>query len=233
MPNGRKGADQADTHTGYGNERLEREECPMIGYVEVQEQVDKDFHRALLKASLHRWKSRLHGNYDHERLLSFDEAKGNLARWSQAYRGMRIVEVEKITGSVGRYRDFDRFFLPSKHTMSTRWRRVDRAYHQGVELPAVSLYKIRDAYYVRDGNHRVSVARYHGVAAIDAEVVEIRGQMRTDPAPRAAHMKDAPAHPAQPAPRKGYWKGTWSARLFAFVRREGGVIGPKPEEAST
>jgi hypothetical protein len=200
MPNGRKGADQADTHTGYGNERLEREECPMIGYVEVQEQVDKDFHRALLKASLHRWKGRLHGNCDHERLFSFDEAKCNLARWSQAYRGMRTVEVEKITWSVGRYRDFDRFFLPCKHSMSTRWSRVDRAYHQGVELPAVSLYKIGEAYYVRDGNHRVSVARYHGVAAIDAEVVEIRGKMRTDPAQRAPRTKDARAHPAQPAP---------------------------------
>jgi hypothetical protein len=205
----------------------------MIGYVGVQEQVDKDFHRALLKASLHRWTGRLHGDSDHERLLSFDEAKGNLARWSQAYRGMRIVEVEKITGSLGRYRDFDGSYLPRKQSMSTRWRRVDSAYHQGVELPTVSLYKIGDAYFVRDGNHRVSVARYHRVAAIDAEVVEIRGQMRTDPARRAARTKDARAHLAQPAPRKGYWKGTWSARLFAFVRREGGVIGPKPEEAST
>jgi len=205
----------------------------MIAYIGVQEQVEKDFHRALLKASLHRWKGRLHRDSDRERLLSFDEAKRNLARWSQAYQGMRIVEVEKITGSVGRYRDFDRFFLPRKQSMSTRWRRVDRAYHQGVELPAVSLYKIGEAYFVRDGNHRVSVARYHGVAAIDAEVVEIRGQMRTDPARRAARTKDAMAHLAQPAPRKGYWKGTWSARLFAFVRREGGGIGPKPEEAST
>jgi hypothetical protein len=49
-------------------------------------------------------------------------------------------------------------------------------------LPAVSLYKIGEAYFVRDGNHRVSVARYHGVVEIDAEVVEIRGQMRTDAA---------------------------------------------------
>jgi hypothetical protein len=147
--------------------------------------------------------------------------------------GIRVVEVEKITGSVGRYKDFDRSFLPNKQSMSQRWSRIDRAYHQGVELPAVSLYKIGEAYFVRDGNHRVSVAKFHKAAAIDAEVVEIRGQMHTDPAQRAVRTKDAPAHPAQPAPRKGYWKGTWSARLFAFVRREGGVIGPKPEEAST
>lgn len=107
-------------------------------------------------------------------LLSFEEAKGALARWTQVYRGMRIVEVEKIRGSVGRYRDFDRAFLPVKVGMADRWSRIDRAYHRGDELPAVSLYKIGNAYFVRDGNHRVSVARYHGVATIDAEVVEIR-----------------------------------------------------------
>jgi hypothetical protein len=205
----------------------------MIRYIGVQEQVDKDFHRALLKASMHRWMDRLRRISARQCLLSFDEAKGALAQWNQVYRGMRVVEIEMITGSVGRYRDFDRSFLPNKKSMSQRWSRVDRAHHQGVELPAVSLYKIGDAYFVRDGNHRVSVARYHGVAAIDAEVVEIRGQMRTDPAQRGERTKDARAHLAQPAPRKGYWKGTWSARLFAFVRREGGVIGPKPEVAST
>ena len=92
--------------------------------------------------------------------------------------GMKTVEVEKIVGSVGRCRDFDSSFLPVKVTMRGRWGRVDRAYHQWVELPAVSLYKIGETYFVVDGNHRVSVARYHGVAAIDAEVVEIRGRAK-------------------------------------------------------
>ena len=92
---------------------------------------------------------------------------------------MKTVEVEKIVGSVGRCRDFDESFLPVRISVSGRWSRVDRAYHQGIELPAVSLYKIGDAYFVRDGNHRVSVARYHGAAAIDAEVVEIKGRLRT------------------------------------------------------
>jgi len=103
---------------------------------------------------------------------------------------MRTVEVEKITGSVGRYRDFDASFLPLRESIAHRWSRIDRAYHRGDELPAVSLYKIRDAYFVRDGNHRVSVARYHGVAAIDAEVVEIRGQMRTVGAQRTGRRAE-------------------------------------------
>jgi hypothetical protein len=205
----------------------------MIGLISVEEQLDKDFHRALLKASLHRWKDRLRKDLVNERLLSFDEAKSALAQWNQVYRGMRVVEVEKITGSVGRYKDFDESFLPNKKSMRQRWSHVDRAYHQGVELPAVSLYKIGDAYFVRDGNHRVSVARFHGVAAIDAEVVEIRGQMRKDATHRPARTKDSRTHLAQPVHRKGSGKGTWSARLFAFVRREGGVIGPEPVETSS
>ncbi len=147
----------------------------MIGLVGVEEQVARDFDRALLKASLHRlrgWlrRDRAHGGS----LLSFEEAKVSLERWTQVYRGMRTVEVGKIRGSVGRYRDFDASFLPLRVSMGDRWSRIDHAYHRGDELPAVSLYKIGDAYFVRDGNHRVSVARYHGVAAIDAEVVEIR-----------------------------------------------------------
>ena len=158
----------------------------MTGYVDLVEQVEKDFHRALLKASLRRWKSRLRRNNRHERLLSFAEAESGWICSSQAYLGIRAVEVEKITGSVGRYKDFDRTFLPRKQYMRERWGRVDRAYHQRVELPAVSLYKIGDAYFVVDGNHRASVARYHGVAAINAEVVEIKGRPR--------------AHAAQPVP---------------------------------
>src|SRR5215203_4016472 len=189
----------------------------MIGYVGVQEQVDKDFHRAHLKASLHRWKDRLRRDLAEEHLLSFDEAKGALAQWNQVYRGMRVVEVEKITGSVGRYKDLDEYFLPNKKSMSQRWSRVDCAYHKGVELPAVSLYKIGEAYFVRDGNHRVSVAKYHKATAIDAKVVEIRGQMRTDATHRTARTGDTRTHLAQPAPREGAGKETWSVRLFAFV----------------
>jgi hypothetical protein len=158
----------------------------MIGYVGVDEQVDKDFYRALRRASLHRLRDRILRRSAHGHVLSFEEAKGALTRWSQVYRGMRTVEVDKIVGSVGRCCDFDESFLPVKVSMSGRWGRVDRAYHQGLELPAVTLYKIGDSYFVRDGNHRVSVARYHGAAAIDAEVVEIRGWLRTkDVRPKA------------------------------------------------
>jgi hypothetical protein len=121
--------------------------------------------------------NRMRGRSAHEHLIAFEEAKSALARWSQAYRGMRTVEVEKIVGSVGRWRDFAEEFLPRKQCTCRRWTRVDHAYHQGVELPALSLYKIGEAYFVRDGNHRVSVARYHGVEYLDADVVDFMGPM--------------------------------------------------------
>ncbi len=122
----------------------------MIGYVGAEEQADKDFHRALLKASLRRLRDRLRKDSDRCRPVSFDETKGALAWCGQAYSGIRPVEVEKITGSVGRYRDFDASFLPLKKCMGERWGRVDPAYQRGQELPAVSLYKVGGAYFVRD-----------------------------------------------------------------------------------
>jgi hypothetical protein len=184
----------------------------MIGYVSVQEQVQHDFHRARRKASLRRLRNRLGRDSAHEHLLSFEEAKDALTRWTQAYQGMRIVEVNKITGSVGRWRDFDGSFLPLKVSMGERWGRIDRAYHRGDELPAVSLYKIGEAYFVQDGNHRVSVARYHGVVAIDAEVVEIRGTTRTDVAQCKA---GAPTHRPQHALEPGV---SWLHNLWRRLR---------------
>jgi hypothetical protein len=171
----------------------------MIGYVSVEEQVDKDFHSARRKAFLRHWRNRLRKDSTHDRLLPFDEAKNTLERWGQAYRGIRPVEVEKIRGSVGRYRDFDGTFLPLKESMLDRWSHIDRAYHRGKELPPVSLYKIDGAYFVRDGNHRVSVARYHGVTAIDAEVVELRGRAK-DAAQHTPRTANNPAHRLQDPP---------------------------------
>ncbi len=199
----------------------------MIGYVCVEDQVEEDFDRALLKASLRRWRDRLRRDCANERLLSFEEAKGTLAQWTQAYQGMRTVEVEKITGSVGRCQDFDGSFLPLKRSMGKRWGRIDRAYHRGDELPAVSLYKIGEAYFVRDGNHRVSVARYHGVVEIDAEVVELRGQMRTDAAQRTGHITDTPIHRPQHPPEPGVY---WLNNLWQRLRP--GPSRPEPRSVS-
>jgi hypothetical protein len=84
-------------------------------------------------------------------------------------------------GSVGRHREFDRNFMPLTANLGYRWKRVDQALRRGVELPAVSLNKIGAAYFVEDGNHRVSVARYQGVEMIDAEVTQFEAHSSMGP----------------------------------------------------
>jgi hypothetical protein len=145
-------------------------------------QADRDFSRARRRAFLRRIGALLRNDPGSNRLLSFDEVKSALGAVEQVYLGMRTVEVEKIVGSVGRHRDFDRAFLPSKGDLGTRWKRIDEMMHGTEELPPVSLYKIGDAYFVRDGNHRVSVARQIGVEMIDAEVIELRSRVPIDSA---------------------------------------------------
>jgi hypothetical protein len=145
-------------------------------------QADKDFTRARRRAFLRRVGAYLRGDPGSNRLLSFDEVKSALGAVEQVYLGMRIVPVEKIVGSVGRHRDFDRAFLPSKGELGDRWKRIDRMMHRAEELPPISLYKIGGAYFVRDGNHRVSVAHQLGVEMIDAEVIELRSRVPVDSA---------------------------------------------------
>ncbi len=145
--------------------------------MDINEQADKDFSRARRRAFLRRLGAYLRRDATSNQLLSFDEVRGALGAVKQSYLGMRVVPVADIVGSVGRHRDFDRAFLPSKPSLGGRWKKIDQAMHRAEELPPVSLYKIGDAYFVRDGNHRVSVARQQGIEMIDAEVVELRSRV--------------------------------------------------------
>jgi hypothetical protein len=145
-------------------------------------QADKDFSRARRRAFLRRIGAFLRSDPGSNQLLSFDEVKSALGAMEQVYFGMRTVEVDKIVGSVGRHRDFDRAFLPSVSDLGARWKRIDEMMRRSEELPPISLYKIGDAYFVRDGNHRVSVARQQNVEMIDAEVVELRSRVPIDSA---------------------------------------------------
>lgn len=145
--------------------------------MDPHEQSDRDFSRARRRAFLRKVGAYLRGDPGSNQLLSLDEVKGALGTVSQVYLGMREVPVSQIVGSVGRHRDFDRAFLPSKPDLGTRWRRIDEIMDRGEELPPVSLYKIGDVYFVQDGNHRVSVARQRGVEMLDAEVIELRSRV--------------------------------------------------------
>jgi hypothetical protein len=106
------------------------------------------------------------------KLLAYDEVRQKLHLGGPVYLGLQAVPIDKIVGSVNRYRDFDRLFLPTQTITQERWRRVNRAWYQDLSLPPILLYKVGDVYFVVDGNHRVSVARSKGQIYIDAEVRE-------------------------------------------------------------
>jgi hypothetical protein len=110
-------------------------------------------------------------------LLSWDEVSDKLKLRGGAVRGTQVVPISKIVGSVGRYRDFDDAFLPMHNHLLDRWSRLNRAYYDLVHLPPVQLYKVGDVYFVVDGNHRISVAREHGVEFVDAEVIEVHSRV--------------------------------------------------------
>jgi hypothetical protein len=130
-----------------------------------------DFERARRKAFWRRiakWFARAD-----DALLSFDDVRKRLHTGAQRDAGFQEVPVDKIVGSVSRYRDFDRAFLPRNVWNRGKWESVDRAQLSGIVLPPVELYRIGDTYFVKDGNQRVSVARETGQRVIDARVIEL------------------------------------------------------------
>jgi hypothetical protein len=136
----------------------------------ADDQVRADYERARRKAFLNDIVSFL--KREPNTLISYADVRDRVTMEGESYRGMREVPVDRIVGSMDRFRDFDRQFLPKRKNTANRWKSIDRAYHQDVLLPPIQLYKVGDVYFVKDGNHRVSVAREHDVAYIDAEVIE-------------------------------------------------------------
>lgn len=144
----------------------------------VNVQAQSDFNKARTKEFVSRVLNILKPQKN--RLLNFHEIKSLLRPQGEIYRGMQVVDLENIIGSEGRYRDFNAAFLPKSDHTRTRWESVDKAHIQDVILPPIKLYKVGNYYFVRDGNHRVSVARMQGVMAIDAEVTELKTQYKLD-----------------------------------------------------
>lgn len=106
-------------------------------------------------------------------LLSFDEVQNRLRLSQKTYRGIQEIPLTSIVGSVGRYRDFTRSFLPRNPDLQTRWERVNAvAATRGV--PPIEVYQVGEAYFVLDGNHRVSVARQTGAHSIEAHIWEFQ-----------------------------------------------------------
>jgi hypothetical protein len=139
----------------------------------------EDFGRARTREVFGRLLALLRNERD--QLLSLQEVRALLRPTSETYRGLQTVPIARIVGSEGRYHDFNRYFLPRHDHLKGRWVRVDAAHHQQLILPPVTLYEIGGVYFVRDGNHRVSVGRLQGVEFVDAEVISLGSRLRLSP----------------------------------------------------
>ncbi len=134
-------------------------------------QAQKDYQNALQQAFWRKARTWLgRGCND---LLSFAEVFEYLKDRPQYQRGLQNVPVQQIVGSTGRSGDFDLAYFPVQSLTETRWVNVAKGRHQGNDLPPVMLYKVGEAYFVEDGNHRVSVASVSGESHIEAYVIEI------------------------------------------------------------
>ena len=139
----------------------------------------QDFQSAWHRASVQEILARLTGKST--QLLSYDEVAEKLKLHVRTERGIHHIPIDAIVGSVGRYTDFTRTFLPRRGNDQNRWAGVKTAMDEGVGLPPIEVYKISEAYFVIDGNHRVSVARQEGYQSIEARVIEVRTDIPLTP----------------------------------------------------
>lgn len=128
--------------------------------------------RRLALSRLRRWLRREPGDVDH--ILPFEEVVAALGRVQERDAGLAVVPLDAIVGTVDRMQGFDRHFRPTTPQVRARWERIAAAMRRGEAMPPVDLYRVGDVYFVKDGHHRVSVARALGRHDIDARVTEVR-----------------------------------------------------------
>jgi hypothetical protein len=164
----------------------------VVDLMNLEDQLDLDFTIARRRARLGRLKTLLLRRATRSTLLSPEEFRRSVPPSGSMYRGRRTLEVSRIVGSVGKHEQFDMNFMPLSGASTEKWKRIDRVFRLGQELPPVSLLELGGDYFVNDGNYRVSVARFHGVEWIDAEVTEYKSLSSHAPPHRRA--LDRPAH---------------------------------------
>jgi hypothetical protein len=149
-----------------------------------------DFLRARRSATMARLGARLRGTPDDVRLiLPYEEVVAALGFVSERRTGLLVVPLDSIVGTVDRGRDFDRTFRPTSGRVRSRWEHIAAAMRRGEPMPPIDLVRIGEIYFVRDGHHRVSVARALGRTDIDGYVTDVVTRVGAD---RAITLADLP-----------------------------------------
>jgi hypothetical protein len=140
-----------------------------------------DFSRARRERALARLTARLRGEpSDFDLILPFEEVLAALGRAGQRSVGLRSIPLDSIVGTVDRGKEFDRRFRPTSHRVRGRWERIAEVQRRGGDMPPISAYRIGDLHFVKDGHHRVSVARAQGRTHIDGYVIEVQTKLPLD-----------------------------------------------------
>jgi len=146
---------------------------------QTKESAKEDFVRARRRADLEKVVASLTGKSAD--LFSFEEVRKKVRGVRGNRRVLKDVPLDSIVGSVGRYDDFTRDFLPRRDSHQERWARVELLANESTGLPPVDLFQIGGAYFVNDGNHRVSVARQSGHTHIEAYVTNVQTRVPLSP----------------------------------------------------
>jgi hypothetical protein len=149
-----------------------------------------DFGRARRRRALSRITTRLRGEpSDVNVILPFEEVVAALGRRGERRLGLQTIELDSIVGTVDRAREFDRRFRPTSSRVRSRWERIATAQRRGQAMPPIDVYRIGEVHFVKDGHHRVSVARALGYKDIDAYVTEVITEVGAE---RAIRLADLP-----------------------------------------
>jgi hypothetical protein len=149
-----------------------------------------DFGRARRQRTLSRLAHRLRREPgDVNLILPFEEVLAALGRRGERRLGLESIELDSIVGTVNRGREFDRSFRPTSARVRSRWERIATAQRRGESMPPIDVYRIGDLHFVKDGHHRVSVARALGHTTIDAWITEVQTAIG---AGREIRLKDLP-----------------------------------------
>jgi hypothetical protein len=148
-----------------------------------------DFSRSRRQRALARLSARLRRQDDVNHILPFEEVVQALGRTGERRLGEQIIELDSIVGTVDRSRDFDRAFRPTSPRVRERWQRINLAQRKGEAMPPIDVYRIGELHFVKDGHHRVSVARALGHTNISAYVTEVLTQVG---AGREIRLRDLP-----------------------------------------
>ncbi len=117
---------------------------------------------------------------DVNQILPFDEVVAALGRRGERRLGLKTIELDSIVGTVDRTREFDRYFRPTSRSARQRWQRIAKAMRRGEAMPPIDVYRIGSLHFVRDGHHRVSVARAQKLEVIEAHVTGIITEVGAD-----------------------------------------------------